>query len=844
MSQIIFFNLRDSPLQNMITYETIRMSTLNLLINSNVLKSEFRNPFIKFENEKKQLEKYKQNIINEINDIAKVKVQYTRKHNIGRVNPSMGLGLHCIRREIRHTLANEFYTDIDIVNAHPNFLEQLCKNNNIECECLTEYINNRETILNDIMLEYNTNKEESKRLIIRLMYLGAFKNWALSNKITKQPTKFLIKFEKELNKIASKIVKSNPELIKILSTEDYYFDEEINNDPERKTKSTVMSYILQEIECQCLETIYKYSMKNDLIEDGDVVLSNDGLLIRKDKFKTELLEAFSNVIKNELKYNIRFTTKEMNQDYPIEFLKKNQIIDFDVNLFNDTECAKVIYHYNKNKYIFCQRFGWYEIKQNNTIENIGLNTPVSIYAVINDTILKLIPNKKTSIFNEIYSIKKDKDIETEDKNNKINELKNIIKKLESIEFKVGQTSFQNGVIKQLQNFYRIDKIDQEIDANQNLIAFDNCVFDNTTKQFREIKVSDKISKTTGYKLDADIYYNLDGSIKKIITKRNLQIKNELEKIIKSIFSTDEDYDYLMNILSKSLFGNSLEICNIWVGAGRNGKGTLSSLLQPALGSYYKQCSPLFLTSKSKSDKDADSTLAQLKGVRIAMISEPESEGSDVQFNTTKLKSLSGNDRIETRDLFKSKFEYAPQFTMFVQTNQLPTIPKIDDGIKSRLKVLTFPYKFVEKPQLAHEKKIDITLKKRIESPEYRNEFILMLIEDYACNDKPFILSKSVQKSTDDYLQSNDPLLNWFKHYIIIDKTLKHNKDNKPLKLNELLKHYKDTYNTEITNKSFTECLNLHLKNDSLEINLYEGHKCVKYIKLKYDDESEVNYLDV
>lgn len=843
MSQIIFFNLRDSPLQNMITYETIRMSTLNLLINSNVLKSEFRNPFIKFENEKKQLEKYKQNIINEINDIAKVKVQYTRKHNIGRVNPSQSLGLHCIRRELRHTLANEFYTDIDIVNAHPNLLEQLCKNNNIDCDCLTEYVNNRENILNEIMLEYNTNKEESKRLIIRLIYLGTFKYWALDNKIIKPPTKFLIKFEKELNKISSKIVKSNPELVKILSSDDYYFDEEINNEPERKIRSTVMSYILQEIECQCLESIYKYSMKNNLIEDCDVVLSNDGILIRKDKFKPELLESFSNVIKNDIGYNVRFTTKEMNQDYSIEFLKKNQIIDFDINLFNDTECAKVVYHYNKNKYIFCQRFGWYEIKQNNTIENIGLNTPVSIYAVINDTILKLIPNKKIVILNEMYSIKKNKDIETEDKNNKLNELKNVMKKIESIEFKVGQTSFQNGVIRQLQHLYRIDKIDEQIDANQNLIAFDNCVFDNTTKQFREIKVSDKISKTTGYKLDADIYYNLDGSIKKITTKRNLQIKNELEKIIKSIFSTEEDYEYLMSSLSKSLFGNNLEICHIWVGAGRNGKGTLSSLLQPALGSYYKQCSPLFLTSKTKSDKEADSTLAQLKGVRIAMISEPESESSDVQFNATKLKSLSGNDRIETRDLFKSKFEYSPQFTMFVQTNQLPTI-KLDDGIRQRIKVLPYPYKFVENPQLEHERKIDITLKKRIETPEYRNEFILMLIEDYACSDKAFVLSKSVQKATEEYLQSNDPLLIWFKHYVVIDKKIKYNKDNKPLKLNELLKHFKETYNTEISNKSFTEYLNQHLKNHSLEINLYEGHKCIKYIQLKYDDESQINYLDV
>lgn len=120
---MIVIQERPTTLNNIILYENINIETLDLLINSKVLQEQFRNPFVKYSNEREQLLNYKKNLKSKIETTGKIEVQYTRNYNLGRVNPKKSLGLHSIRRQLRHTLARDYYVDIDIVNAHPNILE-------------------------------------------------------------------------------------------------------------------------------------------------------------------------------------------------------------------------------------------------------------------------------------------------------------------------------------------------------------------------------------------------------------------------------------------------------------------------------------------------------------------------------------------------------------------------------------------------------------------------------------------------------------------------------------------------------------------------------------------------
>ena len=127
--------------------------------------------------------------------------------NFGRVFPKNALWLFSIRREIRHTLARDYYIDIDIDNCHPVLLYQICKNNNIKCKYLKKYIDRRSEYLSEIMEIYNVVKDDAKQLFIQLLYYGTFESWCKNHNIEgKEPLKFITKFKAELNMIDETIV--------------------------------------------------------------------------------------------------------------------------------------------------------------------------------------------------------------------------------------------------------------------------------------------------------------------------------------------------------------------------------------------------------------------------------------------------------------------------------------------------------------------------------------------------------------------------------------------------------------------------------------------------------------
>lgn len=54
-------------------------------------------------------------------------VIYRQNEGYGRFFAQGSLSLQSFPREIRHTIAGDYYQDIDIVNAHPVILEHLCE---------------------------------------------------------------------------------------------------------------------------------------------------------------------------------------------------------------------------------------------------------------------------------------------------------------------------------------------------------------------------------------------------------------------------------------------------------------------------------------------------------------------------------------------------------------------------------------------------------------------------------------------------------------------------------------------------------------------------------------------
>jgi hypothetical protein len=258
----------------------------------------------------------------------------------GRVFPKNALGLFSISREIRHTLARDSYIDIDIENCHPVLLYHLCTHNNIQCDNLKYYIDNRTQLLNEVMRGYGVIKDQAKQLFIQLLYFGSFDSWCKNHNISnKEPLNFITEFKKELNLIGEVVVAKNPKLSKEI--EKKKDEQHIKN---YNIKSSVCSLFLQEYESRILETIFLYCQEKKIIQKS-VVLCADGLMIPKENYCDDLLNEFKNVVVEKMGFDLNFTKKEMDQGYTIEQIKEAQITD-DENpngVYNDLEAARKVY---------------------------------------------------------------------------------------------------------------------------------------------------------------------------------------------------------------------------------------------------------------------------------------------------------------------------------------------------------------------------------------------------------------------------------------------------------------------------------------------------------------------
>jgi putative DNA primase/helicase len=80
-------------------------------------------------------------------------------------------------------------------------------------------------------------------------------------------------------------------------------------------------------------------------------------------------------------------------------------------------------------------------------------------------------------------------------------------------------------------------------------------------------------------------------------------------------------------------------------------------------------------------------LASLLGKRFVTASEGE---ASQKLAESKIKWMTGGDRIKCRHLYKDFFEFDPQFKLWLATNNLPDVSGSDDAVWRRIRVVEFP----------------------------------------------------------------------------------------------------------------------------------------------------------
>ena len=250
-----------------------------------------------------------------------------------------------------------------------------------------------------------------------------------------------------------------------------------------------------------------------------------------------------------------------------------------------------------------------------------------------------------------------------------------------------------------------------MDADTNLIGFENGVFDLLKKEFRKFNPEDLVSLSTGYDYD----------------ENNLEYEEELNNYFKLTFPDKEIRNFIKRYLASSLEGkNKYHLIVFFTGlsskqTGSNGKSTLSTIMNSALGNYAKQGKSTVITSKIESSHSANPEMYSWMNKRYIMIEEPEHE-NEMSINMAKLKDLSGGVAITTRNVFQSSVEFKPGFNIVINANKVPKLSTIDGGTKRRIRNIPCESKFVanveefklDNPGIEHVYQLDVHLFDRLE----------------------------------------------------------------------------------------------------------------------------------
>ena len=133
------------------------------------------------------------NYYDSLDNIGRKRITYKQKYKCKNRYHGVGSCLSYLKKEIRNSIMPKNIKDIDMVNSHPVILLNLCQKNEITCNVLKNYVENRDLILNS----FGDNKKSVKKIFLTILN-GGFKD---NNSKYPRINNYLKLLEKEVIKI-------------------------------------------------------------------------------------------------------------------------------------------------------------------------------------------------------------------------------------------------------------------------------------------------------------------------------------------------------------------------------------------------------------------------------------------------------------------------------------------------------------------------------------------------------------------------------------------------------------------------------------------------------------------
>src|SRR6266404_6097244 len=221
------------------------------------------------------------------------------------------------------------------------------------------------------------------------------------------------------------------------------------------------------------------------------------------------------------------------------------------------------------------------------------------------------------------------------------------------------------------------------------------------------------------------------------------------QFLKRVTADDSELQsFLQRVAGYALSGLTREHALFFLfGLGANGKSVFLNTLLGILDEYHRTAAIETFTASNVDRHPTD--LAGLRGARLVTAIETE-EGR--RWAESRIKSLTGGDKIAARFMRQDYFEFTPQFKLVIAGNHKPGLRSVDEAIRRRFNLIPFT---VHIPPAER----DETLTERLKQ-EWPGILSWMIDGCLEWQERGLCPPAVVTTATAEYLESEDAMTSW------------------------------------------------------------------------------------
>lgn len=698
----------------------------------------------------------------------------------GRFMARTPLSLQTISRQIRHTISRVHLRDIDAVAAHPSILYHILRPiYNFEFEALGQYLSNDEAknkIVEDILQdnptfikkeqdenknwvekEVENDKEKVKQSICSVLNGGGYSYY-------KKPTQWYCDYFNQAQVVLSKIVKQLDETIPA-----YRVDSEMKKGKNyHAINGSIVNHLLVDYENR-IAYYMRFVLESKKFKV--VALTHDGCMVREDeKLDTQVLRDIEKVFEDNNLKGIKLKYKAMDEGFTIPE-KELSVIDIDHIVFEktidydnfgiikktlgegDSGLSKLFHHKVKDiiKTVSMDAFDGYRWNPRTRLWDKQTKEFFTNYIT---EVLEPIAKPYLNIAKKALDECEEKEA--------LNKLKEEVKTW-------------TAVVKYIQS----SKGCKAVWDKARTLLYDKTFVDTLNNVSNEYPMRDgfKVNLTNGkvsLRTKADFW---DFESPATYIEGETEDKTRIFKYLKSVcceadaegkdIVSDEDavftkwlFKLFGYCLTREVADRKLYICH---GKGCNSKSVIMDMISNIMvqDKGYSPLNKKAIIKRDDKKSGANPELMPFQYCRMGAVIETDEKE---KLDAPTIKSLTGNDAMRVRDLYKSEITIKPKAKIFLISNHKPEFDSEDQAMRDRIVFIPFSQRFVKNP---------VNTKKVEDMVANDKDHFFSLMVDYGIQwwaDKDLTLPNVCQEATTQFVEDNSDIDPWIQEEFIFNPT--------------------------------------------------------------------------